>query len=163
MPSTKTKDPLREHLVKVLDWHDAHATFDNAVAGIPPLLQGKQPAGLPYSPWQLIEHLRLTQFDILDFCINPKYVELEWPKDYWPENESPPSAAAWTESIAAYKKDRDQLKKLCANGKIDLFEKIPHGTGQTLLREILLVADHTAYHLGQMIAVRRQLQNWKES
>ena len=157
----KKKDPLREHLLKVLDWHDAHATFDNAVAGIPVAMRGKQPPGLPYSPWQLLEHIRLCQFDILDFCRNPSYVEREWPADYWPPRIAPHSANAWTASIRAVRNDREALKKLVADPACDLFSTIPHGTGQTYLREVLLVADHNAYHVGQLVAVRRLLGIWK--
>ena len=161
MPSSKKHDPLREHLLSVLDWHDAHATFDDAVAGIPVPLRGKQPEGLPYSPWQLLEHLRLTQFDILDFCRNPKYVEREWPADYWPPDIAPPSERAWTRSAKAFRDDRDALKRMVADPKQDLARRIPHGTGQTYLREVLLVADHNAYHVGQLIVVRRLLGIWK--
>ena len=157
----KKKDPLREHLLKILDWHDAHATFDDAVAGIPVAKRGKQPTGLPYSPWQLLEHIRLCQFDILDFCRNPSYVEREWPADYWPPRIAPPSTKAWTASIKAVRNDREALKKLVVDPACDLFSTIPHGTGQTYLREVLLVADHNAYHVGQLVAVRRLLGIWK--
>jgi len=156
----KSKDPLREHLLKMLEWHDAHATFDDAVAGIPVALRGKQPAGLPYSPWQLLEHLRLCQYDILEFCRNPKYVEQKWPDDYWPPDVSPPSEKAWTRSVRSFREDREALKKLAADPRRDLFARIPHGTGQTPLREVLLAADHNAYHIGQLVAVRRLLGIW---
>jgi uncharacterized damage-inducible protein DinB len=153
-------DPLRLHLVKLLDWQDAHVSFDAAVEGIPPELWGAQPEGLPYSPWQLLEHMRLTQRDILDFCRNPSYVEAKWPGDYWPRAATPPKADAWDKSVADFRADREMLKRLAADPELDLFAKIPHGTGQTYLRELLLVADHNAYHLGQLVAVRRHLGVW---
>jgi hypothetical protein len=151
---------LRAHLTKLLDWEDAHASFDTAVEGIPPKLRGSAPAGLPYSPWQLIEHLRLAQHDMLDFCRNPDYRELQWPDDYWPPSAAPPKPADWDKSIAQFRRDRAALQALAADPKIDLYARIPHGTGQTYLRELLLVADHTAYHVGQLITVRRALGAW---
>jgi uncharacterized damage-inducible protein DinB len=152
---------LRAHIAKALDWEDAHAGFDKALEGLPPGLRGRRPAGLPYSPWQLIEHLRLTQHDILDFCRNPKYAERDWPKDYWPPTDAPPSPAAWDESVAAFHRERDALKLLANDAALDLFAKIPHGSGQTYFRELLLVADHNAYHLGQLVTVRRLLGAWE--
>ncbi len=153
-------DSLRAHLQKLLDWHDAHATFDTAVEGIPTDLQGKRPTGLPYSPWQLLEHLRRAQHDILEFCRNSAYVELTWPDDYWPETVAPPSPTAWEESVAAFRRDREALQQLCSNPDLDLYREIPHGTGQTFLREILLVADHNAYHVGELVVLRRLLGAW---
>jgi len=151
---------LREFLSRVLAWEDAHVGFDKAVAGIPLVHRGTQPPGLPYSAWQLLEHLRITQWDILEFCVNPKYKEQKWPDDYWPRDAQPKNAAAWTASIAAYHKDLGALQRLAANRAMDLFAAIPHGDGQTYLREVLLVADHTAYHVGQLILVRRALGIW---
>ena len=156
-------DALRAQLAKILDWQDAHATFDTAVQGVPPEMRGRQPEGLPYSPWQLVEHLRITQWDILDFCRNAEYREPRWPDDYWPDRAEPPSADAWDESIRRYRADRDALKSLAADADVDLFARIPHGTGQTYLRELLLVADHAAYHVGQLVAVRRLLGIWPGS
>jgi DinB superfamily len=153
-------DPLRQMLGRVLSWEDAHVSFDTAVSTLPRELQGRTPPGLPYSPWQLLEHLRITQHDILEFCINPEYEELAWPDDYWPKRAEPPSADAWTASVAAYNEDRDALVKLAANPKVDLFAKVPAGTTQTYLRELLLVADHTAYHVGELVVVRRALGAW---
>jgi hypothetical protein len=150
-------------LSRFLDWEDAHVGFDKAIAGIPSDLRGRIPPGLPYSSWQLLEHLRLAQHDILDFCVNPKYEEMKWPDDYWPKSPEPPSASAWDDSIAAYKKDRRALQDLAMNPTTDLDAKIPHGTGQTYLREIVLVADHTAYHVGQLILVRRMLGIWESA
>lgn len=153
-------EALRAHLSKLLDWGDAHVTFDAAVKGLSPALRGAVPQGFDHSPWQLVEHLRRAQHDILDFCRNPEYVELSFPADYWPR-AAPPSEAAWKKSIAALRRDRDALKKLAANADVDLFARIPHGTGQTYLRELLLVVDHNAYHLGQLVAVRQALGDWK--
>ena len=148
--------PLREHLAKLLDWRDAHADFDAAVADFPPRLRGVRPEGLPYSAWQLLEHLRFTQRDILDFCRDPNYEEPQWPDAYWPRGAEPPGAAAWDESVAAFRRDREGLQALAADATVDLFASIPHGTGQTYLRELLLVADHNAYHVGEL-AIGRQV------
>lgn len=152
--------PLREHLARLLEWEDAHANFSFAVAGLPKGLRGKQPSGLPYSPWQLLEHLRITQHDILDFCVNPNYREMEWPKDYWPPSAEPPSTEAWNESILAFERDRSALQALSRDPAVSLDATIPHGQGQTYLRELLLAADHTAYHIGELIVVRRLLGAW---
>jgi uncharacterized damage-inducible protein DinB len=156
MPSTD----VRDHLRKLLAWQEAHAGFDKAVAGIPPEARGKRPAGLPHSPWELLEHIRLAQHDILDFCRNPNYRELEWPADYWPRSPAPPTPDAWDASLQQYLDDRRALQDLAAEASIDLTARIPHGTGQTYLRELLLVADHTAYHVGQLILVRQLLGVW---
>ena len=151
---------LRDLLGRLLSWEDAHATFEAAVAGIPADLRGRQPAGVPYSPWQLVEHLRIGQRDILDFCRNADYDELNWPADYWPLSAAPPSAAAWDESIAQFRADRLALQQLAADEGVDLAARIPHGSGQTYLRELLLAADHAAYHIGQLVLVRRLLGAW---
>src|SRR6185503_5399464 len=135
---------LREQLIILLSWQDAHVSFDDAVKDIPTELQRVQPAGLPYSPWQLLEHIRLAQRDILDFCRDPAYETPKWPDNYWPKNNNPPSPEAWEESINAYRADRNALVQLVEDPSLDLYEKIPHGTGQTYLREVLLVADHNA-------------------
>ena len=151
---------LRQQIARTLDWEDAHAGFESAVKGLRPELRGKVPNGLPYSPWQLVEHIRITQSDILDFCVAPKYKEKEWPKDYWPDRPEPPSEKAWDESIAAVKRDRAKLAALATDTKTDLTAAVPNGTGQTYLREILLTADHTAYHVGELIVARRLLGAW---
>lgn len=156
-------DPLRAQLLRLLDWEDAHAGFDAAADGIPASLRGTRPDGLPYSPWQLVEHARRAQHDILDFCRNPAYVARTWPDEYWPETAAPPTPDAWDESLAAFARDRDALKGLVAEPGRDLFAAIPHGAGQTLLREVLLVADHTAYHVGELVVVRRLLGIWPTS
>lgn len=151
---------IRDLLARLLAWEDTHVGFDDAVADIPEDMRGKQPSGL-HSPWELVEHLRITQHDILDFSVNPKYEEMEWPKDYWPASPQPSSSAEWENSIAQFKRDRVALQQLTANPGIDLTAKIPHGTGQTYLREIVLVVDHTAYHVGQLVLVRQLLGIWK--
>ena len=148
---------LRDQLSRLLGWEDAHVGFDNAVDGIPAELRGTRPSNLPYSPWQLIEHLRITQHDILEFCGNPNYKELKWPDDYWPASDAPPSATAWDESIRLFRQDRKALQQLAADPAVDLTARIPHGDGQTCLRELILAADHAAYHLGELIVVRRLL------
>jgi DinB superfamily len=153
-------ESLRTHVSKLLNWEDAHVNFDTAVEGITPALRGVAPNGLPYSPWQLLEHLRLTQFDILDFCRNPSYVEPKF-DEYWPPSSAPPNETAWDESVAQFRRDLEDLKKLAADRAVDLFDKIPHGNGQTYLRELLLVADHNAYHVGELVVVRRSLGIWK--
>jgi DinB superfamily len=151
---------LRAQLARALAWDEAHAGFDRVVGGIAPEFRGRVPAGLPYSPWQLLEHLRLAQEDILDFCRNPKYRERDWPDDYWPKSAEPPSAEAWDRSVNAYRRDRDALAGMVQDPSADLYAAIPHGSGQTLLRELLLVLDHTAYHLGELVVVRRALGIW---
>jgi len=154
-----TEAQVREQLARILVWEEAHVGFEKAVTGIPPELRGTVPANL-HSPWQLLEHLRITQHDILDFCVNPKYEEMHWPRDYWPATVAPPSDEAWTSSIARFQEDRAALAKLAANTSIDLAAKIPHGSGQTYLRELVLVADHTSYHVGQLVLVRKALGIW---
>ena len=151
----------RDLVGKLLAWEDAHIGFEAAVEGIPPKLRGVRPLGAPHSAWEIVEHLRLAQIDILDFCINPHYEEKKWPDDYWPSSPEPPSKAAWDASIAQSLRDRQKLQKLAVNPKIKLTARIPHGTGQTYLRELVLVADHAAYHVGQLVLVRQLLGIWK--
>ncbi len=154
-------DAVREHLVRVLDWEDAHVGFDKAVAGIPPEARGQRPAGFEHSPWQLLEHIRLAQDDILDFCLNAKYEHtMKWPDDYWPKNPAPPSDAAWNDSIAAYTRTTGRLQQLAREVE-DLTASVPTGKpNQTYLRAILLAADHVAYHVGQIVSVRKALGVW---
>ena len=151
---------LREQLAAVLRWEDAHAGVDRVVEGVPPGRWTASAPGLPYTLWQLLEHIRLAQHDILDFCRNPAYAEPRWPDDYWPPANATPTAEEVSSSIAALREDRDALAAMALDSRIDLFARIPHGTGQTYLRELLLAADHTAYHLGQMVVVRRTLGIW---
>jgi uncharacterized damage-inducible protein DinB len=155
-------DALRTHLVRVLDWEEAHAGLDAAVEGIPADKRGAHAPGFEHSPWQLLEHMRLAQKDLLAFCLSPRYVHtLKWPDDYWP-SPAPERAEAWANSVADFKADREKLKQLATDTTVDLFATVPTGKGdQTYLRSILLVVDHNAYHLGQLVAVRRALGIWK--
>jgi uncharacterized damage-inducible protein DinB len=157
----ESTDALRSHLVHALDWEDAHVGFDKAVDGIRPDTRGARAAGFEHSPWQLLEHIRLAQADILDFCVNARYEHtMKWPDDYWPKDPAPPSAESWTDSIASYKRALEELKRL-AREVDDLTALVPTGRGtQSYLRAILLVVDHTAYHVGQLVAVRRALAIW---
>jgi len=153
---------LREHLLELLKGGGAHAKFGDAVADLPDDLRGKKVEGLPYTFWMVLEHMRIAQWDILDFSVNPKYKAMKWPDGYWPKTEAPPSAAAWNNSIKEFKKDLKAMQDLVANPKTDLYAKILWGEGQTVLREALLVADHNAYHLGQLVTLRRLSGAWKE-
>jgi uncharacterized damage-inducible protein DinB len=155
-------DPLRAQLLRLLDWEEAHVGFDKAIDGIPANQRGSHAAGFEHTPWQLLEHMRLAQKDLLDFCVNSQYVHaLAWPEDYWPPGPAPRRAKAWSESVADFKADRERLKQLVRDTRVDLFAAVPTGKAhQTYLRAILLVADHNAYHLGQLVAVRRALGNW---
>ena len=148
-------DPLRKHLIDLLDMKGAHIDFDSAVADFPPELRGRKPAGSPHSPWQLLEHMRLAQWDILEFSRDAKHVSPEFPDGYWPKSDAPPSEHAWNESIKKFHHGLDEMKKLIADPKHDLYAPIPHGNGQTLLREALVLADHNSYHLGQLMLLRK--------
>jgi len=152
---------LRKHLVELLDGGHAHASFDDVIADFPPRLRGEKPTGLPHSAWMLLEHMRIAQWDILDFSRNPKYKSLKWPDDHWPKIPSPPNAAAWDKSVKSFHHDLDAMKKLVNDGKTDFFARIPWGEGQTILREAMLVADHNSHHLGQLIDMRRLLGIWE--
>ena len=154
-------DALRAHLLRLLDWEEAHVGFDKAVAGLPVETRGAVPHGFEHSPWQLLEHLRIAQADILDFTVNRSYVhDRTWPDDYWPKTPAPPDATAWDTSIAHYKADLEAMKELVRK-QPDLSALVPTGKeGQTYLRSIFLVADHAAYHVGQIVAVRRALKAW---
>jgi hypothetical protein len=151
---------LRAHLVKLLDADNAHVNFAKTIASWPVAHRGVKPEGAPHTGWQLLEHLRIAQWDILEFCRNPKHVSPEWPSGYWPSSEAPPSAEAWDRSVKAFRADCEAMQELVENPKTNLFARIPHGTGQTILREALLAADHNAYHLGQLVLLRRLLGNW---
>ena len=155
-------ESLREHLLYLLRGGGAHAKFDEVVSDFSVKLRGKRVDGLPYTAWMLLEHMRIAQWDILDFSVNPKYRAMDWPEGYWPKTEGPPSAVAWNNSIKEFKKDLKAMEALVANSRTDLYAKIPWGEGQTVLREALLVADHNAYHLGQLVTLRRLLGTWKE-
>jgi len=156
---------LRQELKKLIDGGQAHATFNDAVKAMPVKLRGVTPAGLPYSAWQIVEHIRIAQRDILDFSRNEdgRYEPRKWPQDYWPKRAVPPSAAAWAKSIKAVGADRAAFEKLLkAASDEELVKPFTWGDGQTLLREALLLADHTAYHVGELIVLRRLLAAWKK-
>jgi hypothetical protein len=157
----KKLEDLRSLLARLLDWEDAHVGFDAVIDGIPPKLRATQPPGLPYSAWQLLEHLRLTQRDILEFCRNSDYVEPRSMTEYWPSSVAPPTPEAWDESVAAFRDDREAKKRIAL--ELNLFDAVPQGTGQTYLREVVLLADHNAYTLGQLVVLRRLLGIWTRS
>jgi len=152
---------LRQNLAYLLTGGGAHAKFDDVIKDLPKDLRGKKPANFPHSPWMILEHLRIAQWDILEFSRNKKHVSPKWPEGYWPATEAPATAAAWTKSIQQFRRDLKAMQTLVENPKTNLFAKIPWGDGQTILREALLIADHNAYHLGQLLDVRRLLGAWK--
>jgi len=151
---------LRDYLRRALSWHEAHADWKAAVKDFPVKDRGKRPKGAPYSGWELLEHMRLAAHDILEFSRNPKYVSPEWPEGYWPKKPAPPSAAAWDKSLKELERVLKEMGDLVADPKTDLLAPIPHGSGQTILREALLIADHNSYHIGQLVLVRRLLGCW---
>jgi len=152
---------LREHLINLLTEGHAHASFEAATRNVPVALRGKRPKGAEHSPWEILEHLRIAQWDILEFSRDAKHKSPDWPSGYWPKKPAPPDHKAWDKSIRAFRKDLKAMCELVQNTSTDLFAKIPHGDGQTILREALLVADHNAYHLGELVLVRRLLGAWK--
>ena len=158
MAKESSETSLRKHLDNLLLMKGAHLTFDEALADFPPHLRGVKPPGAPHTAWQLLEHMRLAQEDILDFSRNPKYQEKKFPDDYWPVGEKPPGEKAWDASVRQFQSDLKELRELIADAKNDLYADIPHGQGQTLLREALLTADHNAYHLGQLMFLRKILE-----
>jgi hypothetical protein len=153
---------LREHLLELLGGGAAHTDFDAAVSGLPPKLRGAKPAGQPHTPWRILEHMRLAQHDILEFTINPGHVSPPFPEGYWPDGDAPPSATAWAAAVRLFRADLKQMRKLVEDSGIDLLAPLSHGTGQTVAREAMLLVDHNAYHLGQLIIVRRLLGVWPE-
>jgi uncharacterized damage-inducible protein DinB len=155
-------DPVREQVVKLLQGGQAHLTLDEVIKNFPSKLRGLKPKGAPHSAWQLLEHIRIAVWDILEFSRDPNHVSPSWPDGYWPKTEEPPNDAAWDKSIAAINKDMEAMQKLVESEDTDLYAKIPHGTGQNILREALLVADHNAYHIGQILLLRRLLGAWTE-
>ena len=153
---------VREHLRKALSWSEGHVDWKTALAGLPAPLRGQKPAGAPHSAWELLEHVRIAQWDILEFSRDPKHVSPDFPSGYWPGASAPPNEAAWEKSVKSFETDLEAMAKLVADPKTDLAAPIPHGSGQTILREALLAADHNAYHLGQFVLLRRLLGNWKD-
>lgn len=161
-PATNTDRDLREQLVYLLKGGGAHVHFTDALEGFPAGKYGVFASGLPHTGWQLLEHARLAQWDILEFSRNPKHVSPDFPGGYWPKTPMPPNERAWEESVATFQRDLSEMAKLVQNPRTDLFAKIPHGDGQTILREALLLADHNSYHLGQLVDLRRALGAWPE-
>ena len=154
---------FREYLKKVLTWGEAHTDWKGALKGLDPAQRGLRPPGSPHSPWELLEHARIAQWDIVQFCIDAKHKSPDWPSGYWPKNPAPPNDAAWEKSVKDFAKDTQAMAKLVEDPSRDLYAKIPPGTGQTLLRQVLLLADHNAYHLGQFVLGRRMLGAWNKS
>ena len=152
---------LREHLLYVLKGGGAHATFEHAIADFPVGLRGKKLKGLPYTAWMLLEHMRIAQWDILEFSRSAKHVSPKWPDEHWPKTAGPPNTSAWEKSIRSFRADLKAMQKLVSNPKTDLYTRLPWGDDQTVLREALLVADHNAYHVGQLLTLRRLLGAWK--
>ena len=153
---------LRQNLLYLLGGGGGHIKFDAVIKDLPPKLRGAKPEKFPHSPWMLLEHMRLAQWDILEFSRNAKHVSPSWPAGYWPKAAVPPNASAWNKSVQQFRRDLKAMQNLVENPKTDLFARIPWGDGQTILREALLVADHNAYHLGQLLDVRRLLGAWKD-
>ena len=152
---------LREHLIYLLTDGGAHLKYEEAVKDMPAKLMGVRPEGSPHSPWELLEHLRITLWDILEFSRNPKHVSPDFPTGYWPKTQAPPNEKAWNKSVESFQTDLKAMVELVRNESTDLFAKIPHGDGQTILREAMLTADHNSYHLGQLVMVRRLLGAWQ--
>lgn len=151
-------DSLRTHIVNLLTKAEAHVDVGSTLKDFPASIRGRKPKGSPHTPWQLLEHMRLGQWDILRFSVDPKHVSPQWPDEYWPKTAAPPSDHAWDESVRGFLSDLDALVSLVRDKKRDLFAPMLHGDGQTLLREVLLAADHNSYHLGQLVLVRKTLE-----
>jgi hypothetical protein len=154
---------LKQHLRKLLCGQEAHIGWAAALKGLPQRLRGEKPKGAPHSAWELLEHVRIAQWDLLEFCRNPKHVSPDWPSGYWPKQSSPRSAAEWDRSVKALRRDLESMVELVTDPKTDLAAPIPHGSGQTVLREALLLADHNSYHIGQFVQLRRLLGCWPET
>lgn len=157
MPKNSNEQILREQLISLIRGGNAHVTFDNVISNFPAALRGAKAPGAPHTAWELIEHMRLCQWDILEFSRDAKHVSPAWPLGYWPPSEAPPNRTAWNRSVESFKNDHAAMEKLINNPKTDLYKSIPHGTGQNILREALLVADHNSYHLGQMLLLSQLL------
>ncbi len=151
---------LREHLINLLTKGQAHVTFEDAVKNLPVELRGKRPKAAQHSAWEILEHLRIAQSDILEFSRDARHKSPDWPSGYWPKSAAPPDEKAWDKSLRAFKRDLKAMCALVSDEKTDLYVKISHGDGQTILREALLIADHNAYHLGELVLVRRLLGAW---
>jgi hypothetical protein len=150
---------LRDHLVSLLHGRNAHIAFDDFVATFPADAYGRRIEGLPYTAWQVLEHVRIAQWDILEFCRDAKHVSPKWPEGYWPKPDETGNERLWAESVEKFRHDLKQMEELVSNHSTDLFAEIPHGTGQTILREALLVADHNSYHLGALLVIGRLVKS----
>lgn len=160
---TRDDQALRDHLLYLLQGGGAHADFEAGIADLPPGLRGAVPENVPYSAWQLLEHMRLCQWDILEYCRDPDHVTPPWPDGFWPESPAPPDARAWGRSLDHWRADMQSMQELVADPANDPLKPLPWGeAGHTLMREALLVADHNAYHLGQLVVVRRLLGAWED-
>ena len=153
---------IRKALEQFLAGGQAHASMEDAVRDFPSSLYAAKPAGAPHSAWQLLEHIRLAQHDLLEFCRNPEYKAPKWPEEYWPPSDAPGSPEAWNRSVAELNADLKQFIELIRSPKTDLYSNIPWGDGQNILREVLLAGDHTSYHTGQLLALRKQLGAWEK-
>ena len=153
---------LREHLLYLLNDGGAHAKFEDVIKQFPENLRGKEVENFPHTAWMLLEHMRIAQLDILEFSRNAKHASPKWPEGYWPKTKAPASADAWSKSVQSFRKDLKEMEALVKNPKTDLYAPLPWGDGQTVLREALLVADHNAYHLGQLVTLSRLLGAWKD-
>jgi DinB superfamily len=159
-PSADSINLLRQQLAKYLETSEAHASWRDAFAEMPPELRGAKVPGSPHTAWQMLEHLRIAQWDIVGFSRDPKHVSPDFPAGYWPAVAAPPDEAAWDASVRAYHNDAEEMRELILDPKTDLFAKIPNSSGKTILREALLLIDHNAYHLGQLVLLRRLLDAW---
>ena len=158
MNQSPNDQALRDHVLYLLRGEGAHITFEVFLANFPTELCGRRVAGLPYTAWQVLEHMRIAQWDILEFSRNPKHVSPKWPEGYWPAKEQGGTPELWQETISKFRDDLKEMENLVADSSKDLLAKIPHGTGQTVLREALLVADHNSYHLGALVVMGRILR-----
>lgn len=162
MAHSSSDQALRDHVLYLLKGGGAHLNFEQAIGDLPEDLRGAKVEGVPHTAWRLLEHMRICQWDILEFSRNAEHVSPEFPDGYWPETDGPPDAEAWNKSVEAFRADMQAMIDLVADPGTDLFAPIPHGDGQTILREALLVADHNAYHLGQLVFLRRCLGVWDD-
>ncbi|MGI8992031.1 MAG: DinB family protein [Bryobacteraceae bacterium] len=159
----ENEESLRRDLIELLEGKGAHADFEVVFSGVPAEARGRKVPGLPHTLWQLLEHLRIAQRDILEFSRNSAHVSPKWPEGYWPESEMPPKESGWDRSLAGFKSDLEAMRRLVADPSTQLLARIPHGDGQTIFREAVLVADHNAYHLGQAVSLRQALGNWESN
>jgi uncharacterized damage-inducible protein DinB len=154
---SNTESALRKQLVTSISGRESHIDFGSALGDFPPELRGVKPSGAPHTAWQLLEHMRIAQHDILEFSRDPKYKSPKWPDEYWPKTQAPPDAKAWDASVEAFQDDARELDNLIQDAQQDLFKPFPHGDGHNLLREALLVATHNSYHLGQIVFLKKML------